>query len=315
MRRPFPRSRPALAGAAGFTLALLLIATTARGQDSAGEASSLARYVPRDNLVIYLEYDGLDAHADAWRKTAAYKILNNTTTGVMLEDLFVQLMGKIPNAKVTGPEALALVKHVARSGFVFAAGGDFNKDKPEFIVFAFRDAFKNKDVRPLFARALQGMCAPNTKPQAVLRAGHKVIAMTNAGGGTSTWWVEDSKKEDLVLVTPAPESADFILETLDGKRPNAVEHPRRAELAKPEGGFVATGLAFVDQVVFRSKNIPESLGFSEITKFDYRWGFQDDALVNISSGQLPSPRKGVLQPCSDGPDLQQEVGSRRSQSR
>src|SRR5206468_3717703 len=131
---------------------------------------------------------------------------------------------------------------------------------------AFRDAYKNKAVMPIFARALQGMAAPNTKPQAVVRAGHKVIAMTNAGGGTSTWWVEDSKKEDLVLVTPAPESADIILETLDGKRPNAVEHPRRAELARPEGGFVATGLVFADSVVFRSKNISPALGLSEITK-------------------------------------------------
>src|SRR4051794_13621838 len=66
VRRPFPRSRPARLGSAGLILALLLMATTARGQDHAAEASSLARYVPRDNLAIYLEYDGLDAHAGAW---------------------------------------------------------------------------------------------------------------------------------------------------------------------------------------------------------------------------------------------------------
>ena len=30
---------------------------------------------------------GLDAHADAWQKTAAYKLLNDTKLGALLEDL------------------------------------------------------------------------------------------------------------------------------------------------------------------------------------------------------------------------------------
>ena len=88
----------------------------------------------------------------------------------MLEDLFVQIVGKLPNTKVSGPEALAILKHVAKSGFVFAAGGDFKKDKPEYILFAFRDAYKNKEVRPVFARVIQGMMtSPTAKPQAVIR--------------------------------------------------------------------------------------------------------------------------------------------------
>ena len=99
MRRPSLRSRPALVGAAGFALALLMGAATARGQGPAGEASSLARYVPRDNLVFYLEYDGLDAHADAWRKTAAYKILNDTPAGAMLEDVAVAAPDGRPSSR------------------------------------------------------------------------------------------------------------------------------------------------------------------------------------------------------------------------
>jgi len=292
VRPPFPRSRPARVGAAGFALAVLL-AMTARGQGTAGDASSLARYVPRDKLVFYFEYDGLDAHADAWRKTAAYKILNTTTTGVMLEDLFVQLVGRIPGARYTGPETLAMLKHAARSGFVFAMGGEIGKEKPDYTVFAVRDAFKNKDVRPVFARYLQTLNAPNTKAQAVVRVGHKVISGTT-GTSTYTWWVEETRKDDLVLVFASPESADAILETLDGKRPNAVAHPLRAELAKPQGGFVPTGLMFLDPVALRTEKIPASLGLSEITRLDYRWGFQDDALMTVARISSPSPRKGVL---------------------
>ena len=55
---------------------------------------SLARYVPKDNLIFYIEFDGLDAHAEAWQKTAAYKMLNNTPLGVMLEEVAAQLLEK-----------------------------------------------------------------------------------------------------------------------------------------------------------------------------------------------------------------------------
>ena len=47
----------------------------------------LGHYVPRNNLLFYLEFDGLDAHAEAWQKTAAYKMLNNTPLGTMLEEV------------------------------------------------------------------------------------------------------------------------------------------------------------------------------------------------------------------------------------
>ena len=49
---------------------------------------SLARYVPKqDNLFFYLEFDGLDAHQAAWKNSAAYKLLNDTKLGALIEDL------------------------------------------------------------------------------------------------------------------------------------------------------------------------------------------------------------------------------------
>ena len=301
MRRPSLRPRFGLVGAASFSLALsLLIAAPSSGQNTSGETSSLARYVPKDNLVIYLEYDGLDAHSDAWQKTAAYKILNNTPTGAMLEDLFLQLFGKLPNPKLTGPEALALVKHVARSGFVYARGGDLRKGKFDYEVVVFRDAYKNKDVRPIFFRFLGALPAPNTKLQGVVRAEHKVVTGKNAKGETFTSWVEDSKKEDLVFVYPEPESADIILETLDGKRPNAVDHPARADLSKADSDFKPTGLMYLDGSFFQDPKVPPQLGLGEVKKMDFRWGFQADALMSALRISAPGPRKGFLA-LLDGP--------------
>ena len=78
-------------------LALSIRSREARAQEGApkapaaqSSASSLARYVPRQDLFVYLEFQGLDAHADAWRKSAAYKLLNDTKLGSLLEDLATQ---------------------------------------------------------------------------------------------------------------------------------------------------------------------------------------------------------------------------------
>ena len=45
----------------------------------------LARYVPKDDLIAYLEFDGLDSVP--WKGSALYKVLNETKAGALLEDL------------------------------------------------------------------------------------------------------------------------------------------------------------------------------------------------------------------------------------
>src|SRR5436309_1382498 len=74
---------------------ILVLATTSgavfgqavRPATAGQSAAPLARYVPRQDLFFYLEFDGLDAHADAWKHSAAYKLLNDTKLGALLEDL------------------------------------------------------------------------------------------------------------------------------------------------------------------------------------------------------------------------------------
>ena len=53
----------------------------------------LARYFPRQDLVVYLEFDGLDGHREAWKKTAAYRLLTETTTGAMYEAAVPRVLG------------------------------------------------------------------------------------------------------------------------------------------------------------------------------------------------------------------------------
>ena len=102
-------------------------------------ASSLARYAPRQDLFLYLEFQGLDAHADAWRKSAAYKLLNDTKLGSLLEDLAVQGIEMYqsslpPEKRVKANEVVEGVKYVAQHGFLFAAWGKDAKNPMGVIV-------------------------------------------------------------------------------------------------------------------------------------------------------------------------------------
>ena len=76
-------------------------------------ARPLARYFPKDNLVFYFEFSGVDAHADAWNKTAAYKMLTETPLGAMLEEVGAQLMDKMlsysPGHRLDGKDYVALI--------------------------------------------------------------------------------------------------------------------------------------------------------------------------------------------------------------
>src|SRR5262249_19789273 len=95
---------------------------------AAGSTVSLGRFVPRPDLISYLEYQSLDAHAGAWQKTALHRLLFQTQLGTLLEDLAIQAIhvsqamfpATIP---VKGVDAVDIVKRIARNGFVVAVFG------------------------------------------------------------------------------------------------------------------------------------------------------------------------------------------------
>jgi hypothetical protein len=289
---------------AGVLLLATALALPARAQTPAAnaDAAPLARYAPKDGLLFYAEFDGLDAHADAWQKTSAYKILNDTTTGAMLEDLVLQGLGKLPGPAAALPwaDVLTGVKHVAHAGVLLALAHDAKadaKDKEPFRGVVVLRGAARKEVRPLFARLLGAMMGPNGKPQSVAKGSRKVVAVAAPGpqGGKWIWWIE---KEDLVIAPWGDKDADAIIETLDGKRPNAAEAPLRAELMKAEGEFQPALVAFAD-----AEAVPQigemgvffaNLRRLGIKRLDYRWGFEDKALMSVTRAVIPRPRKGLL---------------------
>src|SRR4051812_43115400 len=98
VRRTPPGTRPRLclrpAHAALLALATAIVAapapslaqaTKAKATEAPSDFRPMARYAPGERLVLLVETNGLDAQADAWKKTAAYKMLTETPLGEMLE--------------------------------------------------------------------------------------------------------------------------------------------------------------------------------------------------------------------------------------
>ena len=253
----------------------------------------LARYVPKDKLVFLIESEGLNAQPEAWKKTAAYRLFNETTLGEMLEAMLTQLSERMltysPTQKISGADVSLLVKHVASQGFVLAGVAN-DKGTPTVIVF--RGGYAARDSRPAFGRLMGNMMGAS-KFSSIKRAGRTVAQVTPASGKSWYWWPEQG---DLVIA----ENADAVIAVLDGKSPNAVDHPLRAALAKTEAGFSPLGIMFLDPAAAGDAKpdfvvrVEQALGGLGVTRLDYRWGFQDDALMTVGRLQAPKPRKGFL---------------------
>lgn len=277
----------------GWLLGVVLLSDGSWGIANAQEArpgDSLARYVPQQKLAMYLEFEGLDAHPDAWHATAAYRILTETKMGALLEDLARQgIEMAIASADVPPPikadEILALAKIGARKGGVMAFWGQGPKDlKAVFVV-------RGGD-QPVVRRLIDMAEAPHRKERGqegeareqVQKAGRTL----HPAGDEVFWWVE---KGDLVF----SDDPDTVLAVIDGKSPNVVDHPIRTELAKGSDGFQPALVGFLEMAGLPPMpSDAVKLGLDGIKRFEFVWGFQDDAIRSVIRAVVPAPRRGLM---------------------
>lgn len=114
-----------------------LIPAIARGADHAHAAP---RSFPDRNLTAYVEYDGLKAHAGAWKATAAHAMLNDTPAGAMITEIVKQiadrLLKEVPNTRLKGSDFIALHDQLIAEGF--AAGIYMEQGEPRALIIVFK---------------------------------------------------------------------------------------------------------------------------------------------------------------------------------
>jgi prepilin-type processing-associated H-X9-DG protein len=269
------------------------------GQErDAGRPGSLARYFPRQDLVAYAEFDGLDAHRDAWTRTAAYKLFNETTTGAMYEQMLGRLADQISSGPVRlplkGKELVALGLHLIRAGFAVGINRAGGEGPPRCLCVVIRGGAKGQ-ARIYLERLLKAGVRPDAKGNTIAKPGGRVLqTMGGPAEQSAVWWTEG---DDMVISVVSPSGPDAIIAALEGREPNATEHPTRTALMRSDDarGVVPVGFAFFDMAALPA--LPKeavALGLDRIERFDYRFGFDGPALTSIIGAAAPAPRQGVL---------------------
>jgi hypothetical protein len=173
-----------------------------------------SRALPAQGLVACLEYDGLDAHAAAWKATAAWSILHETPAGAMTSELVKQLLDfelkSSPEFKVSSADLLDFPRDLVRQGLAIAAYD--HGAGSEAVVIVLR-GMGRKEPRERFDRFLRGMLGGEAP-----------------GGGKAPAPVRLRGREVHQVAEAAPP------QPADADRPPALAAPRKPA-APPEPSF------------------------------------------------------------------------------
>ncbi len=276
----------------------LAIGVMSAGGASAQEAdvNRLARLIPGENLAAYIESTGLKEHEAAWRKTAMFKLLNETSAGAMLEETFRQLIDQAQGArgegarKGPGPrETVAILKSVLNTHFAFGVRLEPSQPKARSAALAIGSIGKGESgraIRDFLRNASKG----SGRTEMIQRPDGRVVTVVQGGESPWAWWFE---KDDLIVALPPVEgSIEAIVATIEGKAKSAFDSKIRAGLAGGTGTISAVGFGFYDAAALASA--PPPLGLDGLKRFEFRWGFEGESLVSQWRLVAPAPRKGVL---------------------
>ena len=247
--------------------------------------------MPRADLLFLLEFDGLDAHRDAWKRSSVCKLLNETKLGALLEDLSLQAIEVFQESvpaeqRIKGVDTVNLLKQIARDGFVLAASGKPPHDSQIVLVLRHGDSPEVKHLMEAVKARRRDRTDEQPDPGPIQRPGRTI----NRVGAEGVWWVE---KGNLILTGQS--RVDEILAVIDGRKPSALDHPLRTELARAENGFEPAAVGFLDMAVVAPLSTGMmGLGLDGLKRIELRWGFQDEALFSVLRLVAPAPRRGVL---------------------
>jgi prepilin-type processing-associated H-X9-DG protein len=286
-----------------FSALLVAVASwssSTRGQDLRAHAAAgavaapLGHYVPRKDLALFVEFDGMDSNPAAWRASAAFKLWNDTALGTLLEDLCIQVTDLIqesapPGSRISGSDVVELIKILGRSGFVIAGfANDAGQVRP-LLVLRRGDRAQVRQLIQGLAAATAGRTGDQQEknaPEPVQKAGRKIHTL-------STNWVSWAENGDLILAERS--KADEILAVIDGKQQSALDHPVRLQLAKADVDTVPAAVGFVDAAAVRAlapDAIPQWL--DGLQRIEMRFGFDGKATVTTLRAVAPAPRRGLL---------------------
>ncbi|MHC5542326.1 hypothetical protein ACYOEI_29230, partial [Singulisphaera rosea] len=268
----------------------LSTAQTPKAKPVTQPSSSLTQLIPAEKLAVYLEFQGFAARDQAWRRSALYKILNQTTLGELFEDLATQAFQAISRVGDEARPAIkisfSLLNKVLRQGFVLAM--NIVSEEEFHTLFAIRG-----EARTGIREDLDGLFEASYRDDGGVKTIQKSGRTIKVGGKPRDGQVCWDEKGDYVFCRI--KSLDYYLKAIDAKVPSAKDHPLRTDLAKSSTAFEPLVIGFFDLTAMPP--VPKSaadLGLAGLKRIDLRVGFQADALMSVVRVVAPAPRKGLL---------------------
>jgi len=277
-------------------LVVTVLGVGSGGRTHADEA--VARFFPRENLAVYFEVRGLDAIEEAWHKTAAYRILSQTKTGALLEELALSAVNHRDQmnqqAGLQDPgEFRFMLRHVLKHGFAIGVVSSQNPDQPYWGGLVLRGAGQGRPFEVVEKWIAQGRSGDEA-PVMVERGEQRQVRLEGGLEDFSIgWWQE---KNDLALGFLSMESVDAMTQAVQGKIPSAVEHPAHAELAKGKEALVQLAFGFADPntILRLPSDQAAALGIDKVKQVEYCLGIQGPAIVTQLRIPAAAPRSGLL---------------------
>ena len=260
------------------------------------ETPGLGRYFPARDLVVYAEFDGLDAHGLAFSESALGRILGETSTGRMIADVASKALDWAamrnrrggPPSPPMGAAVVELAEGALRRGFALGIVRPRDREKPTLLGLVLRGGAEGTAAR-IVPRLLAGLDPRGLEPSTLEGPGGREL--TGFPGGPQ-WWAEGP---DLVVSLLGEEGVAAVVGTLQGDGANASTHPVVARLKQADGGFEPVGSAFFDMAALPDLP-PEAtaLGLDRLERLEYRWGFRGPAVETRTRIVAPAPRTGLL---------------------
>jgi hypothetical protein len=319
---------------------------------AAEPGSSPSRLLPARALTFYVEYDGLGAHAGAWKATAAYEMLHGTPAGALLADIARQFLTPDPQMRhgtlMTGADYIALGERVVQSGFALACYGE-DRETPIVLVLKGLGVKESRDRFERWVRYMLSTTAPAKLPTPIRHRGRDLYQIPNQDNAEGkprdellagvTWWFEGDDlilfprsdiagtalsgiggpKKDIAATDRARVAT--VLDTIDGKEPNASSHPGYAAAIaegkdltgfEPDGMFFAEttnplGMGVLSSLRDTTESLPgmkkgggdefdflDALDISRARRIVARWGFLGKSLLTDIRFEASAPWSGLV---------------------